>query len=130
MKTTIAVRTTRYSTLFHRLLETYATGAQIEIDGHTFGESDVPHLLAAWCTNREIRETRNFSLRRDGQLLFNFHDGPENLWAMHSELPFIRSLREEKILRYNILTPDPHRSRSILDRLLDRLARVTLRQHR
>jgi hypothetical protein len=99
----IDVRTTRYSEFFKRLLDKYADGATVEIDGNRYSSSDFPKLIRDWCTNAKIRETRNFGLSRNGTEIFGFHDHPSELWAAISELPFVEQLASEGIVRFGIL---------------------------
>ena len=104
----VAVETTRHSALLKRILNEYRSGVEIHIDDRCYGDGDIAALMSTWCTNREIRGTRDFRLLRAGRLLFSFHDGPENLFAAHSELAFVRALRDEKIIRYRVLRFNPN----------------------
>ncbi len=84
-------------------------------------------MLSDWCTNNRIRRTRDFELVRDGRTLFKFHDGPDELFAAYSELPFAARLRGERIIRYRIGRYDPGRPSRIgllLGRVLERIENV------
>ncbi len=59
----------------------------------------MPRLLIEWCTNREIRGTRNFLVVRDGVAIFGFHDHPRDFWAADTEFEFVQKLAAEKIIR-------------------------------
>jgi hypothetical protein len=105
----IEIETTRYSALFRRTLGEYGPGAEVRIDGRSYGEGDIEGLLSGWCTNGRIRRTRDFELIREGRTLFRFHDGPDELFAAYSELAFVERLRAERIVRYHIGSYDPGR---------------------
>ena len=131
MGKTIWIKTTRHSALFRAILRTYSTGTTIRIDGRTYGEDDIENLLETWCTNSRIRATRDFALARDGRVLFSFHDSPDHVWAAYSELEFIQQLRAQKIARFTVVLPsEPHERKPLLDKLLDRLAKITARRRR
>jgi hypothetical protein len=102
----IWITTSKHSTLFRRIFAAYHSGVEVRIDGRSYGEGDLGELSSRWCTNRAIRGTRDFTLLRGGKELFSFHDGPTHLWAAHSELRFVRELREDRIVRYRV-TPVP-----------------------
>jgi hypothetical protein len=107
MEKTVWIKTTKYSTLFRRILNTYTEHVEISIDKQRYTGADIPTLLTTWCTNKAIKRTHNFRLVRDGHELFGFHDGPANLWAAYSELPFVEALRRERILRYEVVPSQP-----------------------
>jgi hypothetical protein len=98
----VAIETRRYSEFFRRLLEHYAEGSFAKIDGVEHPSPDFATLIENWCTNAKILATRDFVLSRDRQELFGFHDHPEALWAVESELPFIEQLAAEKIIRFKL----------------------------
>lgn len=103
----IEIETTRHSALFRRILGEYDSGVEIRIDGQSYGDGDIEGLLSDWCTNNRIRRTRDFELVRDGRTLFKFHDGPDELFAAYSQLPFVECLRSERIIRYSIGAYNP-----------------------
>ncbi len=101
----ILIKTTRYSTLFRRLLQAYGEGADIRIERQRYIEADqavIDVLLREWCNNRTIKRTHEFELRRNGETLFSFHDGPENTIATLSEHAFVDALAQEQIIRYEL----------------------------
>jgi hypothetical protein len=102
MQQLIGIETTRYSEFFRRLFAEYAEGVTIEIGGSRFSSGDIPQLLAEWCSNAEICQTRHFRLLRAGTELFSFHDHPRELFAAMSERPFVEKLEAEQILRYRV----------------------------
>ena len=123
----IWIAPTKHSALFRKILLAYTTGATISIDGGTYSEGDTEHLLQTWCTNRQIRRTRDFALCQGGRLIFSFHDSSDHVWAAYSELSFVQSLRARKIARFTVLLPEPDRRTSFLGRILDKLAELTTR---
>ncbi len=110
MDKAIWITTTRYSALFRRILERYTTNVVIMIDGKRYSEHDISHLLSAWCTNDQIKQTHNFRLMQNGKESFSFHDGPKDVLAAYSELPFIKQLRSERLIRYEVVTVAPLRA--------------------
>ncbi len=103
MANVIAIKTTRYSEFFRRILAEYSEGVTIEIDGKQHGPGDIAHLLKEWCTNSVICRTRDFTLRQKGVELFGFHDRPRELVAAISEQAFVERLEREKVLRFRVL---------------------------
>lgn len=99
----ISVVTTRYSEFFQRLFQEYTNATAVVIDLRHYSPSDFPELIANWCTNAKISETREFRLLCGNVELFGFHDHPDELWAAYSELPFIERLASERIVRYRVL---------------------------
>jgi hypothetical protein len=104
MDMVVGITTTKYSAVLRRILIEYTEGAQVVIDKRLYREEQIKELLTSWCTNRKIENTRDFQLIRDGQVLFGFHDHPSELWAAVSELPFVERLRDEHILRFELLS--------------------------
>jgi hypothetical protein len=98
----IWIKTRRHSEFLKRIFAEYNKNVEIEIDGQHYTEKDIPHLLNEWCTNHSIRGTIDFSLKRDGIILFGFHDTPDDFWAAMSERPFIEKAASKKIIRYRI----------------------------
>jgi hypothetical protein len=103
-KKLIAIETKRYSEFFRRLLQEYKVGSRVKLDGKTFGAEQLPQLIAEWCTNEQIKKTKDFKLSRGKIDLFGFHDSPDEMWAVETELPFVEQLANEKILRFRIMT--------------------------
>lgn len=99
MDTLIAIETRRYSAVLRRILEAYAGRSEVRVDARVFRGDAIRDLLSTWCTNDKIKETRNFSLSRDGQKLFGFHDDPSQLWAATSERIFVEKLRSDGLAR-------------------------------
>jgi len=108
--TFIWIQTSKYSTLFRRILETYTEDVEIIIDGKHYFDDDLAMLLTTWCTNKRIKRTHNFWLIQHGRQLFSFHDGPLDVLAAYSELPFIQQLHAEQVIRYEVVTAGPKRS--------------------
>ena len=100
MQKSISIETRRYSTLIKRIFEEYNKNVVINIDGARYDENDIPKLLNEWCTNNRIKSTLDFSLYKNGVLLFGFHDDPGDFYAAMSELEFIERLASEKIIRF------------------------------
>ena len=121
----IWISTRRYSEFFRRLLEHYGSAASVRIDRKTFGSAEIPSLLASWCTNAAIKATRDFTLSRDGRELFGFHDSPDQLWAVPSEISFCEALRREKILRFRILSRRPTMAERFASSVRALFSRVT-----
>ncbi len=99
----IFIETTRYSEFFRQVLGEYSEDVSIEIDRRQYGADDIPRLLKEWCTNRKIRGTRDFMLRRGNRILFWFHDHPRELYAALSEREFVERLEREKVLRHRLM---------------------------
>jgi len=93
------ISTRRYSTVFKRILEQYATGSYAIIDGKRYDGSEFPKLIATWCTNACIRRTRDFVLIRDKEELFYFHDTPDDLSVAESEGAFVDQLLADRVAR-------------------------------
>lgn len=106
----IWITTTKYSTLFQRILQTYTENVEIVVDGKHYADADLLVLLTTWCTNKRIKQTHNFQLSQCGRELFGFHDGPAELWAAYTELPFVQQLRAERLIRYEVVEVVPSRS--------------------
>ena len=123
MDNVIWINTTRYSTLFRCILREYGVGSEILIDGHRYTERDIAELIATWCTNANIRGTRNFRLIRNSKIIFSFHDGPQELVVAYSELTFVQRLRQEKIIRYTI-TSYMSKNPSLLQRLVTKIKQL------
>lgn len=102
-KRLISVETKRYSEFFRQLLEEYGSDSQVTIDGGTFIAAQFPQLIVDWCTNTQIKKTRNFKLSRGEIDLFGFHDKPDDLWAAETELRFIERLAADKLVRFKIM---------------------------
>jgi hypothetical protein len=103
----IAIKTRRYSKLLTCIFETYREDVEIEIDGRQYASDEIAELFKNWCTNRNIINTVNFSLQRNGVTLFGFHDHPSQFVAALSERSFAQQLADEKIIRYRILSAKP-----------------------
>lgn len=99
----IAIETKRYSVFFRRLLQEYGVGSRVEVDGKAIKTERLPQLITEWCTNEQIKKTKNFKLSRGKIDLFGFHDTPDEMWAMETELPFVERLAKEKIVRFRIM---------------------------
>jgi hypothetical protein len=97
----ISIRTKRYSAVLRRLLQEYTRDTTAVIDSKRFASSDFPQLIASWCTNDRIRATHDFKLCRGRTELAGFHDTPDALWIVESELAFVQRLAAEKLLRYD-----------------------------
>jgi hypothetical protein len=97
----ISIHTKRYSVLIRRLLEEYSQDTTAVIDRKRFPSSEFPHLIANWCTNARIRATRDFKLLRGRIEIAGFHDTPDDMFMAATELPFVRRLAAEKIIRYD-----------------------------
>lgn len=95
----ISIKTTIYSTLIKRIFEEYNEHIEIYIEGSRYSEKDIPKLLEWWCTNKTIKTTLDFTLKRDGVGIFGFHDTPDDFWAAISELSFVEQLAREKIIQ-------------------------------
>jgi len=98
----LSINTRRYSKLLQCIFEEYNENVKIEIDGRQYTDNEIPELLREWCTNRNIRKTLNFSLERDGVVLFGFHDHPCEFFVALSERPFVERLADRKIIRYEV----------------------------
>ena len=98
----LSINTRRYSKLLQCIFEEYNENVKIEIDGRQYTDNEIPELLKEWCTNRNIRKTLNFSLERDGVVLFGFHDHPCEFFVALSERPFVERLADQKIIRYEV----------------------------
>jgi hypothetical protein len=103
----IAMRTRRYSKLLKCIFAAYDEDVEVEIDGRQYNQDDIAGLLRDWCTNRNIINTVNFSLQRNGIALFGFHDHPSQFVAALSERSFVQQLADEKIVRYRVLSAKP-----------------------
>jgi len=103
-KNLVAIETKRYSEFFRRLFQEYDSGSQVTIDGKRFTVAQFPHLIADWCSNSQIKKTKNFKLSRGKTDLFGFHDKPDELWAAETELSFIERLAADKLVRFRIMT--------------------------
>ena len=57
----------------------YSDGTSAEVDGRFYPASEFPHLIENWCSNKSIRATRDFALRRGNRTLFGFHDHPSRV---------------------------------------------------
>ncbi|MEY2466201.1 MAG: hypothetical protein QOD03_722 [Verrucomicrobiota bacterium] len=99
----IAIETTRYSEFFRQLFQEYGTDSQAKIDGKIIDATQFLELIANWCTNEQIKKTKDFKLSRGKTDLFGFHDSPNELWAVESELPFIEKLAADKLVRFRIM---------------------------
>jgi hypothetical protein len=110
MSKIIFIKTRRYSTLINRIFEEYKENVEIYVERHRYTEKDIPELVNWWCTNRIIKRTIDFTLKRDGVELFGFHDTPDQFWAAMSEQPFVEGLAKEKIVRYRVSLQKPRRS--------------------
>jgi hypothetical protein len=75
---------------------------EIYINGYRY-EDDISELLEYFCTNNRLKNTNDFRLIKDGTELFGFHDHPSDFWCNISELEFIQSLAQEKIVRYRVV---------------------------
>ncbi|MBL7214410.1 MAG: hypothetical protein ISS71_01895 [Phycisphaerae bacterium] len=106
MERTIEIRTRRYSTFVHRILDEY-TNILINIDGAIYHDKDIPYLKEFFA-NRQLKATLDFLVTREDKALFGFHDYPSGFfWANISEIEFIKKLAEEKIIHYRILPVRP-----------------------
>jgi hypothetical protein len=97
----ISIHTKRYSAFMRRLLEEYSQDTTAVIDRKRFASTDFPQLIATWCTNARIRATRGFKLLRGRMEIAGFHDTPDDMFIAATELPFVRRLAAEKIIRYD-----------------------------
>ncbi len=122
---TFGLKTTRYSVVLRRLIEACAHGAEFRIDRRRFTEDDLPWLLGQWCTNKNVKATRDFEIRRQGAAIAGFHDGPSELWVAASERPLVDQLISEKLARMNAL-PSPGRITSRMPRFAKLLLAVVL----
>jgi hypothetical protein len=98
----ISIHTKRYSAFLRRLLEEYSHDATAVIDRKRYADSDFPQLIANWCTNACIRATRDFKLLRAGSEVAGFHDTPDEMWIVASELAFVQRLATEKLIRFEV----------------------------
>ena len=96
----ISIQTKRYSEFFRRLFDEYKTNYSVFIDGKIVESAKFSKLIEDWCTNDLIKKTRDFKLSRDNIDLFGFHDGPDELWAIETELPFVERLAADKLIRF------------------------------
>ena len=96
----ISIHTKRYSAFLRRLLEEYSHDATAVIDRKRYAGSDFPQLITSWCTNACIRATRDFMVLRGRSEVAGFHDTPDEMWIVASELPFVQRLAAEKLIRY------------------------------
>jgi hypothetical protein len=112
----IWIKTTRHSEFIRAILNAYSEHAAIKVNSSLRTMDD---LLSNWCTNAKIRNTHEFELWQYGNQLFGFHDGPDNFWVAYSELPFVKSLKEQGLVRYEILSKAPT---SMFDRVINWLA--------
>jgi hypothetical protein len=96
----ISLQTKRYSAVLRRLLEEYSSGTTAIIDRKRFSSSEFPQLIATWCTNARIRATRDFKLLRGRVELAGFHDTPDEMWIVDTELAFVQRLAAEKLIRH------------------------------
>ena len=110
MKHAISIETAHFSKFFVRLFDRYSNSGVVEIDGNRFGPSDLNSLKESWCTNKKIRNTRDFSFYYGRRLVASFHDGVEELWVAEEERDWIHALSEERLLRYRLL-PDQNSRR-------------------
>ncbi|MGH7976484.1 MAG: hypothetical protein ACREC8_07455 [Limisphaerales bacterium] len=99
----IAIETKRYSEFFRRLFQEHGTDSQAMVDGGKISAEQFPQLIIDWCKNAQIKKTRNFRLSRGKTDLFGFHDSPDELWAVETELPFVERLAAEKLVRFRIM---------------------------
>jgi hypothetical protein len=102
-RTLISIETTHYSEFFRRLFQEYKTDSYVRVDGKVVNAAQFPQLIADWCTNDQIKKTKNFKLSRGETDLFGFHDSPDELWAVETELPFIERLAADKLVRFRIM---------------------------
>jgi len=96
----ISIHTKRYSVFMRRLLEEYSQDTTAVVDRKRFASSDFPQLISTWCTNAQIRATRDFKLLRGHTEIAGFHDTPDDMYIVATELPFVQQLASEKIIRY------------------------------
>jgi hypothetical protein len=90
----ITIETTRFSAVVRAFVEQFPS-AVVKLDRKTpLGD------LASWCTNTKLEAAINFSLVNNGNEILGFHDGPWNMWADDEVLPFVKTLAEKKLLRF------------------------------
>ncbi len=92
----IAIETKRYSATVRAFMEKYPSAIST-LDNRVMQES--PDI---WCVNSKLKNAIDFSLKQNEVTLLGFHDGPGNIWAAMETLPFVQSLAERKLLRFNI----------------------------
>src|SRR5689334_16341167 len=88
----IALRTKRYSTVIRRLIEHFSDATTAVVDRKRYARSEFPQMIASWCTNARIRATRDLHLLQGRAELAGFHDTPDELYIIASELPFVQEL--------------------------------------
>lgn len=119
MDRAIEIRTRRYSTFVHRILDEY-TNILVNIDGAIYQDKDIPYLKQL-CTNKRLKSTIHFLITKDDKTLFGFHDYPTGFfWANISEIEFIKKAADAKIIHYRILPVQ----KPLLIRLFSRLKKV------
>jgi len=99
----IHIKTKRFSAFFELLLSEYKIGSVIEIDNDGFSGEAIDHLMSKWCVNKNIAGTKDFKLRRRGEVLFSFHDSPMELFAKYSELNFVLKAYSKGIIKYKVV---------------------------
>ena len=98
----IQIKTKRYVLFFNTLFDFYKSDIEVIIDGKVYKNENIKNLKAEWCVKNRILRTKDFSVKKDGEEIYGFHDNIYELWASYSELTFIESLFEKNILRYRI----------------------------
>jgi hypothetical protein len=106
MGSVLWIKTRRYSEFLKHIFAKYNQNVEIEIDGRVYADKDIPYLLKEWCTNHIIRRTIDFTLKKDGVILFGWHDTPDDFGVAMSERPFVEQLAAEKIVRYKVIFED------------------------
>ncbi len=108
MEKYIQIKTRRYSTLIKHIFEKYKhEDIDIFIDSGHYKSEDIPEISKNLCTNHMLKHTIDFSVYKDGEMLFGFHDHPDEFRANISELEFIKKLAAKKIIRYRVVTCKP-----------------------
>jgi hypothetical protein len=110
----ITIETTRYSVVVRKFLEHYP--GEVKLD-----RAPVQEPSQTWCVNRRLQAAINFSLQHGGIEVLGFHDGPSNMWAHQSALPFVQQLAQEHLLRYSVSPSAPPSSPSPFRRFMQRV---------
>lgn len=107
MEAVIWVEMKQYVEFFHQLLNQYGADAVVTVDGKTHHGHEMEKFIKSWCNERAISKTKDFHMQYLGMDLAGFHDGPQNTWVVASEEPFLKSMAEQKIIRYQ----SPHKGK-------------------
>jgi len=93
----VAIDTKHYSKVVRAFLNRFP-GALVRLDKKTV-DSD----LEEWCTNRNLKSLRDFSVSLGDREILSFHDAPDKMMASEDQLSFIEDLAAQKMLRFRIL---------------------------